>query len=572
MDPVQDPSCRLTILPAREDRRSAHTLVADPETPHAPVDARRLAARRPVSTWVLRLVVALGIALRIREWAGGRSFWLDEVLLIRAISQQPTSHVLDPLARGQAAPPGWLLVQHGVLATLGDGERALRMFPLALGCAGLVFGALLAQRLLSPIAAVLATLLIATSPLLIYYSNEFKQYSSDVCCALLLILLGVRLVEDRQKRRGPMLWFAVAAAVTPWFSHAAILVAGAVFGAVAVIALARRDWSAVGLAAVAAVPWLGSVGIQYVVLLSKSVGSRWLQTYWNYGFPPRPLSIGSFGRWLASVGPSWLNRPLVLNPGWLVLALAAVGLLVLAVRIGVALLVLAAPALAVVVASAARQYPMADRLILFLVPLVLIVMAASLDAVPLLLAHSRRAVARPSALAVGLAAGLGLSVLGLPQVASAARQGVHARGFEELRPVLARVAAERRPRDGVFALAWGTQPLVQFYGPRLGLGRFGSVELAAIGPACRPGRAERALRARYSRVWIVYGHYSNVVPTSHRDLYRTLLDTIGRRLETVTAVGASADLYDLTRPPTAAEPPAGGATPAPYCLRVRKRP
>ena len=76
------------------------------------------------------LVVLLGAALRVRQWAHGRAFWLDELLLQRAMSQQKLTQLLEPLGFAQSAPPGWLAVQHVVLGLSGSDERAARLLPL----------------------------------------------------------------------------------------------------------------------------------------------------------------------------------------------------------------------------------------------------------------------------------------------------------------------------------------------------------------------------------------------------------------------------------------------------------
>src|SRR6266550_3173471 len=96
------------------------------------------------TTWV---VVAFGVALRMRQWLFGRPLWVDELLLHRSMRGQTFGSLLHPLPGSQSAPIGWLWAQHVVMRTFGDSERALRLLPLIFGCATLVVAVLLARRL-----------------------------------------------------------------------------------------------------------------------------------------------------------------------------------------------------------------------------------------------------------------------------------------------------------------------------------------------------------------------------------------------------------------------------------------
>jgi hypothetical protein len=142
-------------------------------------------------------VVALGVGLRVRQWWYGRAFWLDELLLIRAMSEQKIGEVLTPLNLAQSAPPGWLAVEH-VLIGLAPGERGARLLPLLFGVGALVLTALLARTLLGGPAALVATAIAAFSTRLIQYSSELKQYSADGFWLQLVLLLGVRAAAPRR--------------------------------------------------------------------------------------------------------------------------------------------------------------------------------------------------------------------------------------------------------------------------------------------------------------------------------------------------------------------------------------
>ena len=167
-------------------------------------------------------VVAVGIVLRVVQYAANRSLWGDEGALALNISIKPLSEILRPLDFLQGAPSGYLVAQEGVTALLGDSESALRLVALVSGIAALVLFAVVARRLLEAPAAGLAVVLFALSEWLIYYSSEVKQYSTDTVVAILL-LLGATVVDWRRARMAQLVIVMVLGSTLVWFSHTALI-------------------------------------------------------------------------------------------------------------------------------------------------------------------------------------------------------------------------------------------------------------------------------------------------------------------------------------------------------------
>src|SRR5215510_14500552 len=84
-------------------------------------------------------LLGCGAVLRLWQYFGNASFWLDELALVRNIVDRPLSELLlQPLAYSQIAPPGFLLIEKGLLTFLGNHEYVLRWFPLLCGLFSLV--------------------------------------------------------------------------------------------------------------------------------------------------------------------------------------------------------------------------------------------------------------------------------------------------------------------------------------------------------------------------------------------------------------------------------------------------
>jgi hypothetical protein len=163
----------------------------------------------------------------------------------------------------------------------------------------------------------------------------------------------------------------------------------------------RKDWRRSGFATAMSLAWLLSFGGCF--LLSRSILSKrdFIWVWWNFAFlplPPRSLDDLSYvARALANVfiNPASVLTPLSF-PSTAILAsvLALLGCLSLIRRWPGGLFLVLAPLFLALVASALHQYPFHGRLLLYLVPTYL-----------LLLAEGTAAIGRPTGWLVTLALG-----------------------------------------------------------------------------------------------------------------------------------------------------------------------
>jgi Dolichyl-phosphate-mannose-protein mannosyltransferase len=498
-----------------------------------------------VSRWAARvslLLVVLGVAVRVRQWLGGRSLWLDEALVAGSLVDRGHLQLLtEPLLHRQAAPQAWLQASRLAVELFGDDERALRLVPLLSGCAALVVLARLAPRLLPPALAPVAVGLCALHPGLVYYSNELKPYATDVLVVLVVLLVALR---DR-----PLL-LGLTGAVAVWCAYPAVF---ALAAASLVLVLRRGTLHERGKAALRLAPWPVSLAVAYVLVLRPVRQEAVVAAYWAFAFP---RSASDLPAWLVRQGLDLARTPLRLAVPLLALALLVLGVGVLWRRAPTAALLVLGAVGPAVVAAALSVYPLADRLALWTVPPVALLLAAAVAAPP----------TRPLVLPVALA----LLVTAGPAVADGLRLAVRVQHVEELRPVLERVAAQRRPGDLVLVDVAAVAAF-DHYGPRLGVPRDGVV-LFATPP---PGRgcdgdvvALRTGRFGEGRVWLVRSHELSEARAlgSRADLLGRV-GTVTRLVRRLSAPGAEALLLSPRR--GGRELPTAPATPR-RCLVVNR--
>lgn len=333
------------------------------------------------------LALAFGIGVRLWLWWADRPFWRDEAALVQSLDSYSVGQLLGPLADAQSAPPGWLLVERGIVTVLGDGERAYRLLPLALGCGTLVLLAILADRLVTRRWTVVVPVLLAsTLSELAFYTTQAKQYTADTFCVTLGLLFAVRLLldgpagADRLDRRRELWWYALVG-VAPWFSHGFMLAVPLLAGWCAVVQLRRGERTIRELTVRLALP---AVSVLLSALWARHLTSQVSDfvDYWAGFFLPTDAGLSGWASWSAWVGRELAVRELGFR-WWWVIAFCLVGLAIAAWRRrtrAVALL-LVLPVVAAYVAALAGAYPFGRRLILFCVPGLLVLVAVLLDGV-----------------------------------------------------------------------------------------------------------------------------------------------------------------------------------------------
>jgi len=485
-------------------------------------------------------LVILGVALRVWAWAGNPTLSLDEILLSRNIlGLTSTELVTQPLKLDQVAPRGFLLIEKAAVDVLGGNELALRLFPFLCGVAGVFLFRRLAERTLDGLAAPFALALFAIGVPFIKYGAEVKQYSVDVTATVLLLVLALDLRRPNVSTRRLALIGAIGFVVI-WFSQASVLVMGGIGAALALQWLLSRD-RPTGRALLITIPlWAVASAVAIIAgLRSMTPTTReFMDDFWRGGFVPFPLGLAT-GRWFWNQTLSLFTDPTLLHYGWPVVFAVAMLIGFVALwrsRRHVALLLLG-PMLAAIAAALAHQYPFRGRLMLYLVPIVVLAIAAGTELV-------RRSASRLHP-ALGGAAMAALLVA--PAIAIV--DPLPPYELEHHRTVLAYLQKNRRPGDVVYVF-----PLsrigVLFYGPRYGLQPSDWTTAACDRNDTRVFVRDVDRYRGTARLWVL---------TSATPAYRTArlavrgyLSTIGVRRDSLSLPsitgGATLDLFDLSDP------------------------
>ncbi len=497
-------------------------------------------AYRAWTLWLPLLALLIGAVARVRQWAGGRTLWLDEVLIADNLVQRGfVDLVTEPLLHSQAAPVVWLWLERLSVELFGTGERSLRLVPLLAGLGVLALSVTFARRFLPRVLVPIPVLVIALHPDLIYYSNEVKQYSSDVLVMMALILMALR-VRAGAGDGPPLRRLAAAGALAVWASYASVFALAGISVVLVLTPLRRGDVPRAVRMALVLSTWLVSLAVQYLLLLRRLTSNEPLADFWRPTYPDGALDLPAWfvRRWFALAGD-----PLQLTWRVIGLLLLVFGLVRLSRLSGRRTALLWAAVPAGLAAAALSTYPFAERLALWLVPLAAVTLAAAL---PHQL-HSRRTawlLAGSAALTVSLA----------PAAMAGLRLTTQTQYVEELRPLLERFATVRQPGDLVYVEVATRDPF-EYYAEQTGVSRDGVILFLSKQEQlnCSDLAALNAGRFATERVWIISSH--RLTDTARLGTIEDMLGrirTVSREVAHLTEPDADAWLFD---PSTGAEQP-----------------
>jgi uncharacterized membrane protein len=222
---------------------------------------------------VLLAIIVLAVVLRF--WRlGSQSFWLDEWLTTKAMAGS-LAQVMRHVEQQEGIPPLYFFVIRGWGHLFGDSEVALR-FPSAL--AGVVTVPVVYATVRGfgqgRAPARVAALVVAVSPMLVWYSQEARPYAIVAFLAA-LTLYAFALVHQRGERRDYVVW-AVCCAVGVAFHYFVVYIVAA--EAIALL-VSRRAWRLVSLACVPSILVLAALAPIALEQRSHKADSAWISNF-----------------------------------------------------------------------------------------------------------------------------------------------------------------------------------------------------------------------------------------------------------------------------------------------------
>jgi hypothetical protein len=404
-------------------------------------------------------IIVLGVLLRARHYFENRSFWQDEICLALSIVnrsfQEIWEHILLFPDFAQA-PLIFQLIEKSAVRVLGNSEMSLRLFPFLASIAALLLARRFFKRLLNPAAATIALVLFALIEPLVYFAAELKPYGIDVLAALIVYEVFINVYKNWTPKR--VLVLALVGAVMIWFSYAMLFVLAGCGIFLLYEQVSKRDMRRVTALLLCYAAWILSFVLLYKLSLVKMLNPGLLKNWHGAGgFAPNSFFSAEGVKWMGWAFLNMFRSPLGLNWPWIMMLFLAWGSGILLRRDKIVAGFLLAPLLLVMAAAALEKYPFFERLVLFLVPGLLGVIALGVWDVA---SRLRRYGAWVVVLVVGIVLVSPLQV--------AVSKALMPRGQEENREAMQYIAEHFQPGDDVYISNQAQYPF-WYYGQKFGL-------------------------------------------------------------------------------------------------------
>jgi mannosyltransferase len=283
--------------------------------------ARRIAAWARAHGEALALAALVSLALVLRfATIGGQSLDHDETVTAARVLGHSFPHAMHVVIGGERSPPLYYVVAWLWSQLLGTGAVALRALSAICGTVTVVAAYLAGRELSGRRAGMLAGILVAANPYLIWYSQEARSYAMLVMFGALGLYFFAR-ARARGDARSLLMWSVASALAlcSHYFAVFAILPE-------AVLLLARLGPVRRVIGAIAGV---GAVGLALVPLAVAQEGGGRGNAFTSFSLAQRAAT--AVVKYATVEGPAPQAGIASTTPGEHQLALVAVLLLVAAV-------------------------------------------------------------------------------------------------------------------------------------------------------------------------------------------------------------------------------------------------
>lgn len=228
--------------------------------------------------FTLVFIILLAIFLRFKSFLAIRPLWHDECSLALSIIYKNYFDYFAPLLHSQSAPPLFMVLSKFFTKIFGISEFSLRLLPFTCSILSVfAFYSFSKLFLKNKIIILISNLLFALNFYVIYYSQEFKQYSTDVFLSIILFILTSK-IDLKKISYKKILLYSFLFSIFPLFSIPSVFILFAYF---LYVLIKIRDYKKISL--LLFIPLLTLICYMFLVLLPQKEILSYFDV-WNNGY------------------------------------------------------------------------------------------------------------------------------------------------------------------------------------------------------------------------------------------------------------------------------------------------
>jgi hypothetical protein len=481
--------------------------------------------------------IAVGIFLRLYRYLSNSSLWVDEAKLALNVVNSSFSDLLGPLMNPpQFAPVGFVLLTKCLTGVFFENELTLRLVPLISGILSIFLFFSICKKILDQKSLLIALLFFSISELLIQYSSEFKQYSSDVFFSLLLLYMALRIDEEAAGTNKviSILILGFIGMISLFFSYPITLIL-CVTGCYLIYNLYESGQKRqMFLVIITSSVWFCAFLVIYKLFVIDSPAfDKGLHDFWQGGFLAfPPSSTKDVRQYFEIVKEVFGDNPLkFFYPGLIFFGFIS-GCIGGAISKDRRFILILAPIILMVILSILGVYPIKGRMILFLSPFLIIFISVGFSRIFEMVAKDSKAVA--SVLIV---------IIFLQPIIYQIYRIKTPRMGEEIKEVLT-YYQENRTNSECLYVYYGGQDAFQFYKKRF---RINNAEYIMGNSGRENWQTYKedidSLKGK-GKVWFLFSHVIDWYGVNEEKYFIHILNSVGKQIKSYKAYGASIYLYD----------------------------
>lgn len=322
--------------------------------------------------FALIIIFILGISLRAKGFFGNSSFWHDECALAWNIKFKTYGDFFGVLDFEQAAPPFFMILTKFLTNIFGFSEKVFRFIPFLISCLSLFAFYFLAKNVLNKsFSVLLAVFLFAINQTLINYAFEFKPYALDVFFSIICVLFFINL--QNFQTRAKLILSSLFLAIIPWFSFPSVFVIAA--GITIILFKALKNKNNLLHFTFFFLPFLVSALIYLKIYALNNFAHNAIVDFWQ----PYFITGGKNFLWMLGNNLKFFFPSVKFVLLELILLIG--GAVIFYKEKSNFFYISVISFLSVILLSALHIYPFMERLVLFLLPMVLLFVIKPLDVI-----------------------------------------------------------------------------------------------------------------------------------------------------------------------------------------------
>jgi len=339
---------------------------------------------------LLFLVLGLGIALCINQFLYNRNIWGDEAYVAYRLVTRNFAELMNT-SGDLVLPMLFLFIQKSLTLLLPNTETALKILPF-ISYFGALWFLIRLIKIISPknLILVAAVALFVFNLITIRYATEIKQYMTDVFFAVAMFYFTLKSYEHFNNK---ILFLSLVGVIGIFLTHISVIIL-----ATSGVILIRRSYLGISennkyLFIIFAV-WLSFFAFNYFAFLNNAISYEPAIKHWigKKGFMPIDLfSEEATNFFLFQYNQIFNNLFYFGKTGFYILPMLMIlGIIHLIRKRNYDLLLLAfVPLIIHLLLSALQIYPIAVRLILYMMPGFILVIVSGLELIAEMIKHQR---------------------------------------------------------------------------------------------------------------------------------------------------------------------------------------